>query len=96
MKYIKNVKPYDYSKLLLNLNNKSEILKEYYKFNKNKNKTAFNSTKKRKEKIIDLSLKSKKNKNFYFSRMVNIDQEKVINSRKEKIFLYKNMCEAFY
>ena len=95
MKYIKNVKPYDYSKLLLNRNNKNEILKEYYKFNKNKSKTAFNSTKKRKEKILDLSLKSKKNKNFYFSRMTNIDQEKVINSRKEKIIFIQKYVRGF-
>ena len=95
MKYIKNVKPYDYSKLLINLNNKNEILKEYYKYNNNKNKIAFNSIKKRKEKILDLSLKSKKNKNFYFSRMVNIDQEKVINSRKEKIVFIQKYVRGF-
>ena len=95
MKYINNVRPYDYSKLIQNFKNKNDILKEYYKFNKDKNKTPFNFNKSRKEKIIDLSGKINRHKNYYYTRMNNIDREKVINSRKEKIIFIQKYVRGF-
>ena len=95
MKYINNVRPYDYSKLIQNFKNNNDILKEYYKFNKDKNKTPFNFNKSRKEKIIDLSGKINRHKNYYYTRMNNIDREKVINSRKEKIIFIQKYVRGF-
>ena len=95
MKYINNVRPYDYSKLIQNLKNKNDILNDYYKFNNNKNKTPFNFNKTRKEKIINLSGKENRHKNYYYSRMINIDHEKVINSRKEKIIFIQKYVRGF-
>ena len=100
MKYIKNVKPYDYSNIINNFNitNKTEILKKYFKFNNTKayyisnNKTK---NKNKKETSLDLSTKQKQYKNFYFSRMANIDHEKVINSRKEKIIYIQKHIRGF-
>ena len=93
MKYIKNVQLYDYDKLINNthIKNKNEILKEYFSFNKLK----ISNTKKSKEKIIDLTLGINQSKNYYYSRMANIDREKVINSRKEKIILIQKYIRGF-
>ena len=53
MKYIKNVKLYDYSIILNNISNKEDILKEYFKYNNNK-KIYINNINKKKEIILDL------------------------------------------
>jgi len=95
MKYIKNVKPYEYNNLINNFVNKDQIVKEYLKKN-NKKKIPYNySNKNKKEKLLDLSSKQKHYKNYYFSRMVNIDHEKVINSRKEKIIFIQKYIRGF-
>ena len=94
MKYIKNVKLYDYSIILNNISNKEDILKEYFKYNNNK-KIYINNINKTKEKILDLSGKGKQNKNYYYSRMINIDREKEINSRKEKIIFIQKYIRGF-
>jgi hypothetical protein len=92
MKYIKNVKPYDYSKIVNNIQNKKDILKEYLFF---KNNMGPNIRKRMKEKTIDLSGKDTNNKNYYYSRMTNIDHKKIINTRKEKIILIQKNIRGF-
>ena len=92
MKYIKNVKPYDYSKIVNNIQNKKDILKEYLFF---KNNIGQNIRKRMKEKTIDLSGKETNNKNYYYSRMTNIDHKKITNTRKEKIILIQKNIRGF-
>ena len=92
MKYIKNVKPYDYSKIVNNIQNKKDILKEYLFF---KNNMGPNIRKRMKEKTIDLSGKETNNKNYYYSRMTNIDHKKITNTRKEKIILIQKNIRGF-
>ena len=92
MKYIKNVKPYDYSKIVNNIQNKKDILKEYLFF---KNNMGQNIRKRMKEKTIDLSGKETNNKNYYYSRMTNIDHKKITNTRKEKIILIQKNIRGF-
>ena len=92
MKYIKNVKPYDYTNILNTVSNKEQIIKEYLK-NNNK-KIPFNINNK-KEKHLDLTHKEKHYKNYYYSRMANIDKEKVIKSRKEKVIFIQKYIRGF-
>ena len=94
MKYIKNVKLYDYTKLLNTYAKKDKIIKEYINNKKRKMPYKYNN-KNYKEKRIDLSAKQKHYKNYYYSRMVNIDREKVINSRKEKIIYIQKYIRGF-
>lgn len=93
MKYIKNVKPYDYTKYINNIPEQNEILTKYIKYSKN-NKLLLNN-KKRKENRLDLSAKEANYKNYYYSRMINNDQKKVIHSRKEKIILIQKHIRGF-
>jgi len=92
MKYIKNVKPYDYTNILNTISNKEQIIKEYLK-NNNK-KIPFNINNK-KEKHLDLTHNEKHYKNYYYSRMANIDKEKVIKSRKEKVIFIQKYIRGF-
>ena len=92
MKYIKNVKLYDYTKIINKISNKEQIIKEYIK-NNNK-KIPYNNINK-KEKHIDLSYKEKHYKNYYYARMANIDKEKVIKSRKEKVIFIQKYIRGF-
>ena len=95
MKYIKNVKLYDYNNIINTIPNKEQIIKEYLKKNNNK-KIPYNfNINNKKEKHIDLSNKEKHYKNYYYSRMANIDKEKVIKSRKEKIIFIQKYIRGF-
>ena len=93
MKYIKNVKLYDYNNIIKTIPNKEQIVKEYLK-NNNSKKIPLKINNK-KEKHIDLSNKEKHYKNYYYSRMANIDKEKVIKSRKEKIIFIQKYIRGF-
>ena len=92
MKYIKNVKLYDYSINNMNITKKNEI-KNNFVFNKNKN--IFSLSKIKKEKKLDLSGKKLNYKNQYYSRMVHIDKKKLTHSRKEKIILIQKCIRGF-
>ena len=70
MKYIKNVKLYDYSNLINNTNEKD--IKDTFIFNTNND---FDFLPKN-EKKFDLSGKEIHYKNSYFSRMIHIDKKK--------------------
>ena len=88
MKYIKNVKPYDYK---INISNNK--IKPNLKFNKNL--SFFSSLKKNKEKKLDLSAKELNYKNAFYSRMVHCDKKKLIHSRKEKIIFIQKFIRGF-
>ena len=95
MKYIKNVKLYDYNNIINTIPNKEQIIKEYLKNNNNK-KIPYNfNINNKKEKHIDLSNKEKHYKNYYYSRMANIDKERVMKSRKEKIIFIQKYIRGF-
>ena len=89
MKYIKNVKLYDYSLNDINITK----IKNNFAFNKSKN--IFFLSKIKREKKIDLSSKEFNYKNQYYSRMVHIDKKKLILSRKEKIILIQKCFRGF-
>ena len=93
MKYIKNVKLYDYTKYINNITGKNDILKNLITYNKD-NKLLLNY-KQRKENRLDLSGKEINYKNYYYSRMVNNDHKKVIHSRNEKIILIQKHIRGF-
>ena len=88
MKYIKNVKLYDYS-----INNINITIKNNFVINKNKN--IFSLAKIKKEKKLDLSGKELNYKNQNYSRMIHIDKKKLILSRKEKIILIQKCIRGF-
>ena len=95
MKYIKNVKLYDYNNIINTIPNKEQIIKEYLKNNNNK-KIPYNfNINNKKERHIDLSNKEKHYKNYYYSRMANIDKERVMKSRKEKIIFIQKYIRGF-
>ena len=89
MKYIKNVKLYDYSNLINNTNKKD--IKDTFIFNTNND---FDFLPKN-EKKFDLSGKEIHYKNSYFSRMIHIDKKIIIHSKKEKIVLIQKYIRGF-
>ena len=91
LKYIKNVKLYDYTNLIT-LSNKSEIIKEYMNNKQRAQKPRYINNK---EKILNFDYNAKNYKNFYFSRMSNIEHKKSVYSRKEKIILIQKYIRGF-
>ena len=77
LKYIKDVQPYDYINIKINISQTEPLLNQY---NINK-KIIKNSIKK--EKILNFSDIKKNMKNFYFSRMYNIEYKKVNHELSE-------------
>ena len=93
LKYIKNVKPYDYTNLIT-LENKRNILQKLLN-NKNNMEIKQPLHTNNKEKILNLENKARNNKNFYFSRMSNVERKKSVHSRKEKIILIQKYIRGF-
>ena len=95
MKYINNVRPYDYSKLIQNFKNNNDILKEYYKFNKDKNKTPFNFNKSRKEKIIFIQ---KYVRGFLFKKIFEEEVNKIIIKKflDKILFIQENIRKFLF
>jgi hypothetical protein len=86
LKYIKDVRPYNFINLNINIASSAPILKEYYK---NKNKI---NSKNQKEKFLSFSGQKR---NFYFGRMCNIDYKRAIHNRNEKIILIQKHIRGF-
>ena len=88
MKYIKNVKPYE-CKINIPKNKMMPNLKFC------KNLSFFSSSKKNKEKKLDLSAKELNYKNAFYSRMVHSDKKKLVHSRKEKIIFIQKFVRGY-
>ena len=88
LKYIKNVKPYNYPNLQINLIENTSLIDDLFKNN---------ITQKfpKKETILNFSPKNKNFKNFYYSRMSNIEYKKIIHNRNEKIILIQKHIRGF-
>ena len=86
LKYIKDVRPYNFINLNINIASSAPILKEYYK---NKNKI---NSKNQKEKFLSFSGQKR---NFYFGRMCNIDYKRAIHNRNEKIILIQKHIRGY-
>ena len=86
LKYIKDVQPYNFINLNINITPSAPILKEYYK---NKNKI---NLKNKREKILSFAGNKK---NFYFSRICNTDYKRAIHNRNEKIILIQKHIRGF-
>ena len=89
MKYIKNVKLYDYS-----INNINITIKNNFVINKNKN--IFSLAKIKKEKKLDLSGKELNYKNQNYSRMIHIDKKKINTFTKRKNNFNTKMHSRFF
>ena len=87
-KYIKNVQSYQYKNLKINISQKVPFLELIFKNNIN-NKFP------RTEKIINLSQSVKNFRNFYYSRMSNIEYKKINNNKIEKIILIQKHVRGF-
>ena len=88
LKYIQNVKPYNYPILKLNISENEPIISEFCK-NKIKNKFP------KKEKILNFFSSKKNYKNFYYSRMSNIECKRINHNRNEKIILIQKHIRGF-
>ena len=88
MKYITNVRPYNYPNIKINLSENGPII-EFFN-NKNINKVP-----KKKEKILNFSPNTKNFKNMYYSRMSNIEYKKINFNRNEKIILIQKHVRGF-
>ena len=88
LKYIKNVKPYDYPNIKINLSANGPIIE----FLNNK---KINIVPKQKEKILNFSANINNFKNFYYSRMFNIEYKKINHNRNEKIILIQKHVRGF-
>ena len=88
LKYIKNVKPYNYSNIKINLSENGQII-EFF------NNKKINLVPKKKDKILNFSPNTKNYKNFYYSRMSNIEYKKIIHNRNEKIILIQKHVRGF-
>ena len=89
LKYIKDVRPYNYVKMKNNISLEETILKKYFQ-----NKIIIKNSNK-KEKILNFTSKTKNLRNFYYSRMCNIDYKKIIQNRNEKIILIQKHIRGF-
>ena len=89
LKYIKDVQPYDYTNIKINISQTEPLLNQYYI-----NKKIIKNSKK-KEKILNFSDIKKNMKNIYFSRMYNIEYKKVNHNRNEKIILIQKHIRGF-
>ena len=87
LKYIKNVKPYNYQGIKINLSENSTIIEL---FNNKLSKIP-----KKKEKSLNLSANNKNYKNFYYSRMSNVECKKINYNRNEKIILIQKHIRGF-
>ena len=87
-KYIKNVKPYNYQNIKINLSENCSII-EFF------NNKKINKVPKKQEKILNFSPSTKNYKNFYYSRMSNIEYKKVNHTRNEKILLIQKHIRGF-
>lgn len=93
MKYIKYVKPYNLNNIIINSNsNKYKLLLEE---EKNKLNTKVNYSSKSNEQILNFNKNRKNCRNFYFTRMCNIECKKVNASRTEKIILLQKNIRGF-
>ena len=93
MRYIKYVKPYNLIKSKVNLKKKNtKKLLLFY----TKNKINFNQNSlKTKEKLIDFNKNKKNCRNFYFTRMCNIEYKKINNNITEKIIIIQKNIKGF-
>lgn len=82
LKYIKDTKPYIYYSKKIVKAKREPILEKYI----NKNNYS------KKEKCINFS---KNNRNFYYSRMCNIDCKKINNNKIDKILLIQKHIRGF-
>ena len=88
LKYIKNVKPYNYAHLQINIYEKISLIDDLFK---NKIKKIIQ----KKEKILNFSSNNKNFRNFYYSRMSNIEFKNIYHSRIEKIILIQKHIRGF-
>ena len=88
LKYIKNVQPYSYPYLKKNISQNILSINELFK---NNIKSKFP----KKEKILNFSASTKNFKNFYYSRMSNIEYKKVNLNKNEKIILIQKHIRGF-
>ena len=86
LKYIKNVKPYTFP--FINNTQNTISINELFK---NNIKAKFP----KKERILNLSSNPKNFKNFYYSRMSNIEYKKINHSKNEKIILIQKNIRGF-
>ena len=88
LKYIQNFKPYNYPIIKLNISENEPLIGEIFK---NKIKNNFP----KKEKILNLFSSQKNFKNFYYSRMSNIEYKRINHNRNEKIILIQKHIRGF-
>ena len=85
LKYIKDAKPYIYyNKTIIKAKTEPTL-------NKYRNKNNFS----KKEKCLNFSKTNKNLKNFYYSRMYNIDCKKINNNKIDKILLIQKHIRGF-
>ena len=88
LKYINYVKPYNYQNLQINIYEKPSLIDNIFK---NKIKKIIP----KKESILNFSSKNKNFRNFYYSRMSNIEYKKINHNRNEKIILIQKHIRGF-
>ena len=88
LKYINYVKPYNYQNLQINIYEKPSLIDNIFK---NKIKKIIP----KKESILNFSSKNRNFRNFYYSRMSNIEYKKINHNRNEKIILIQKHIRGF-
>ncbi len=88
LKYIKNVKPYCPSNTNINISQQDSMLNFFFKNNVKKKST-------KREIILNLSSSRKSYKNFYYSRMANIENKRNNNNKDKKIILIQKYVRGF-
>ena len=88
LKYIKNVEPYYPSNISINISEQESLLKNLFKHN-------VNTKSKKNEILLNLSSCKKSYKNFYYSRMSNIESKRIKNNKNEKIILIQKHVRGF-
>ena len=95
MKYIKYVKPYNLNNTKINSNSNNNKYKLLLEEEKRKLNTKMNYSSKNNEQILNFNKNRKNCRNFYFTRMCNIECKKVNANRTEKIILLQKNIRGF-